>query len=84
MGERVSGVSLVVYAASWMPIWRWLEKSAEALKSRGVAVEIRDPEEAGDEVLVLPTYVVMDSGGSELARVSGAHSLSDLVKLCSL
>jgi hypothetical protein len=84
MGEDLSDVSLVVYAASWMPIWRWLEKTAETLKARGVGVEIRNPEEAGEEVMVLPTYVVVDSGGSELARASGAQSLSDLVKLCSL
>lgn len=73
---------LVVYAASWMPIWKWIEKTAAALEERGVEVVVREPTEAEEDIVVLPTYVVFDTGGSERSRVSGAQSLSDLEELC--
>lgn len=84
MKTTASGVKLVIYAGTWMGVWRWVEKTALALQERGVIVEIRSPEEAPEDVVVLPTYIVIDSGGSEVSRASGAQSLSDLVELCSL
>lgn len=83
--EPTRGTALLDFHADWCGPCRQMRPAVEALSAKGFPVRSIDIDDHADlaeryRIEAVPTFVVVDGDGRELARREGVHSALDLAR----